>query len=225
MRKLLVLVTSVIICFSVVAQNPATVFTIPNRNILLPCGTGCTPISVSVPHIKQTNNYVITNPGYVPFPYTTTTGTTATSVYVDDTWSPKIPFPFAFSFCFFGVSYPTLIMGSNSAISFDTTNPGPGTGSGYAIAASGGGIPNTAYRASMIFGPYHDIDPSLTTSPNRKIEYRVEGTAPKRRFIASYNEVPYFGSSCTTPRATHEMVLYENTGIIEVYIQDRKSVV
>ena len=218
MRKLFVLVTSVIICFSVVAQNPATVFTIPNRNISLPCGSSCTPISFSVPHIKQTNNYVITNPAYLPFAYTTPTGTTVSSVYNDDTWSQKIPFPFAFSFCFFGISYPTLLMGSNSAITFDTTRAG--TGSGYVIT-TGSPIPNAAYAPAMIFGPYHDIDPSLTSSPNKKIEYRVEGIAPKRRFIASYNEVPYFGSSCTVERATHQMVLYENTGIIEVYIHDK----
>ena len=125
MRKLIGLFAFAILNLSVFAQSPATVFTIPNRNILLPCGTGCTPISFSVPHIKQTNNYVITNPAYLPFAYTTPGGTTVTSVYNDDTWSQKIPFPFAFSFCFFGVNYPTLIMGSNSAISFDTTNPGP----------------------------------------------------------------------------------------------------
>ncbi len=49
----------------------------------------------------------------------------------------------------------------------------------------------------------------------------MEGTAPKRRFIASYNDMPYFGSSCTAPRATHQMVLYEGTGVVEVYIKDK----
>jgi gliding motility-associated-like protein len=33
--------------------------------------------------------------------------------------------------------------------------------------------------------------------------------------------MPYFGSSCTSQRATHQMVLYEGTGIVEVYIQDK----
>jgi gliding motility-associated-like protein len=221
MRKSILLFASAIFYLSAFAQNPVTVFTIPNRNILLPCGTTCTPITVSVPHIKQTNNYVITNPAYVPFAYATPGGTIATSIYNDDMWSPKIPLPFAFSFCFFGINYPSLLLGSNSAITFDTIRAG--TGSGYVINASGGGIPNTAYAPAMIFGPYHDIDPSLTISPNKKIEYRVEGVAPKRRFIASYDQLAYFGTSCTTPRATHQMVLYENTGIIEVYIHDKPS--
>jgi gliding motility-associated-like protein len=218
MRKLTLLPVTVFICLFATSQNPATVFTIPNRNIVLPCGTNCTSINVSVPHIKQTNNYVITNPAYMPFAYTTPGGTTVTSIYTDDTWSPKIPFPFAFSFCFFGINYPNLLMGSNSAITFDSTRAG--NGSGYSISATTGAIPNTAYAPSMIFGPYHDIDPSLS-SANKKIEYRVEGNAPRRRFIASYNDLPYYGTSCTTPRATHQMVLYENTGIIEVYIHDK----
>jgi len=67
------------------AQNPVTTFTIPNRTILLPCGTTCTPVSVRVPHIKQTNTYVMTTPAYQPFAYVTPTGTVVSSIYVDDT--------------------------------------------------------------------------------------------------------------------------------------------
>jgi gliding motility-associated-like protein len=218
MRSLSLMLLCVLSGILVSAQNPATVFTIPNRNITLPCGVNCTSISVSVPHIKQTDDYVVTNPPYLPYAYTTPTGTELTFLYQDDYWSDKISFPFAFSFCYYGINYPKLLVGSNSAITFDTTRAA--TGSGYSISSSGGGIPNSAYAPSMIFGPYHDINPNLS-STYKKIEWRVEGIAPKRRFIASYNDVPYFGSSCTEPRATHQMVLYENTGVIEVYIHDK----
>jgi len=200
----------------VTAQNPATVFTIANRNITLPCGTGCVNITAKVPHIKQTNGYVITNPAYVPFAYTTPTGNIPTEIYIDDRWSNTIN-P-GFSFCYYGNNFSSLIMGSNSAISFDISRAN--TGSGYSISSTTGAIPNTSYAPNMIFGPYHDINPNIS-SPNKKIEWRLEGTAPNRRFIASYNDIPYFGSSCTTPRATHQMVLYEGTGIVEVYIKDK----
>ncbi|MBM3915552.1 MAG: T9SS type B sorting domain-containing protein [Sphingomonadales bacterium] len=198
------------------AQNPVTTFTIPNRTILLPCGTTCTPVSVRVPHIKQTNTYVMTTPAYQPFAYVTPTGTVVSSIYVDDTWSQPITLPFPF--CYYGNSFNSLLMGSNSALTFDISRAG--LGSGYVISSTTGAIPNTSYAPNMIFGPYHDIDPS-DPSANKKIEWRIEGTAPKRRFIASYNDIPYFGSSCTTPRATHQMVIYEGTGIVEVYIQDK----
>lgn len=217
MRKLYLLLSGyIIIGISAYSQNPATTFTIPNRNIQLPCGTSCTSISAQVPHIKQTTGYVVTNPGYVPFAYATTGGTEVTAIYVDDTWSPVINLPF--SMCYYGNSFASLIMGSNSALSFDIARAGQG--SGYSISTTTGAIPNTVYAPNMIFGPYHDIDPS-DPSANKKIEWRIEGTAPKRRFIASYNDMPYFGSSCTVPRATHQMVLYEGTGIVEVYIKDK----
>lgn len=215
MRKIILLLLGGCCVFLADAQNPATVFTIANRTITLPCGTSCTSISAQVPHIKQTNSYVITNPAYVPFAYTTPGGTVVSSIYIDDTWSPIIN-P-GFNFCYYGSTYSSLLMGSNSAITFDISRAG--NGSGYSIAANGT-IPSTTYAPSMIFGPYHDIDPGLT-SANKKIEWRVEGAAPQRRFIGSYNDMPYFGSSCTAPRATHQMVLYEGTGVVEVYIHDK----
>ena len=216
MRKLLLGFAALVLGFSVKAQNPATTFTIANRLIQLPCGTSCTSISAIVPHIKQTTDYVVTNPQYVPFAYASLPGTEVTDVYTDDHWSSVITLPF--SFCFYGNSFPSLLIGSNSAITFDVSRAN--LGSGYSISTTGT-IPSSTYAPNMIFGPYHDIDPSLTTSANRKIERRIEGAAPKRRFIASYFEVPYFGSSCTTQRATHQIVLYEATGIIEVYIKDK----
>ncbi|NBV30520.1 MAG: hypothetical protein EBR98_03075, partial [Chitinophagaceae bacterium] len=142
---LLVLLTQVIY-----AQNPATTFTIPNRIIQLPCGTSCTPISVQVPHIKQTSSYVVTTPAYVPFAYTTSTGTVVSSIYIDDTWSQAISLPF--SFCFYSNSFSSLLMGSNSAITFDISRAG--VGSGYSISSTTGAIPNTTYAPNMIFGPY-----------------------------------------------------------------------
>jgi gliding motility-associated-like protein len=111
------------------------------------------------------------------------------------------------------------LIGTNSAITFDITRAG--SGSGYSISNTTGSIPNTAYAPNMIFGPYHDIDIDYAdASTNSKIEYRIEGTAPNRRLIASYSNIPYF--SCGTSMfATHQMVLYESTGIIEVYIKDK----
>lgn len=215
MRKILVGLLAMTLFSGLYAQNPATTFTIANRVIQLPCGSSCTPITVQVPHIKESSGYVLTNPSYVPFAYTTTTGTEVTAIYVDDTWSGAINLPF--SFCFYGNSFSSLVMSSNSMISFNAALAG-----GYSTWSIGttGAIPNSSYAVNSIFGPFHDIDPS-NPSTNKKIEWRIEGTAPKRRFIASYNDMPYFGSSCTSQRSTHQMVIYEGTGIVEVYIKDK----
>ena len=206
---------------SLYAQNPATTFEIPNRTINLPCGTTCTPIDATVPHIKQSTDYVITTPAYVPFPYVTATGINVTSLInsfgFDDQWTSSIAVPFPI--CYYGSTYSNLIIGTNSAISFDVSRAS--TGSGYSIVA-GGTIPSTTYAPNMIFGPYHDIDIDQPGA-NKRIEYRIEGVAPKRRFVVSFNEVPYFSGSCAGNFASNEMVIYEGTGIVEVYIKDKPS--
>lgn len=220
MRKLYLLLLGYSLVHFVHGQNPATTFTIANRQIQLPCGTSCTSISAQVPHLKQSDSYVITNPPYVPFDYVTAGGVDIRSLisgsYYDDRWTSKVPI--SFPFCYYGITYPTLVIGTNSAITFDSSRAG--TGSGYSISSTTGAIPNSSYAPAMIFGPYHDIDID-EPSANKRIEYRVEGVAPKRRFIASYFEVPYFSSSCAGSLATHMMVLYESTGIVEVYIKDK----
>lgn len=205
------------------SQNPATIFTIANHTINLPCGTNCTSISATVPHIKQTDNYIVTSMQYLPFAYQSTAGADVLPLtgqsFFDDRWTSSIAT--TFPFCFYGQTYSNLLIGTNSAITFDLSRAQQG--SGYTIT-TGTPIPNTAYAPSMIFGPYHDVDiDDATSSTNSSIRYRIEGTAPTRRFIVTYNNVPYFGSSCGSYFATHEMVLYESTGVIEVYIKDKPS--
>ncbi|MBA2745681.1 MAG: gliding motility-associated C-terminal domain-containing protein [Flavisolibacter sp.] len=223
MRKLSLLFPLLLCTFLSWSQNPATIFDIPNRNVTLSCGSSCISITATVPHIKQTTDYIVTQMPYLPFAYSTPGGTEVTTIYTDDTWSPVIT-P-GFPFCFYGQTYNGLVMGSNSNITFDLTRAG--TGSGYVITATTP-IPQSqstsVYAPASIFGPYHDINPAASNNPaptNRKIEWRVEGTAPTRRFIGSYNDVAYFGSSCNTFTSTHQMVLYENTGVVEVYIKDK----
>jgi gliding motility-associated-like protein len=183
-----------------------------------------------VPHIKQSSDYVLTRPGYVPFAYTTPTGNELSNIYTDDVFSPLINLPFPV--CFYGTTYNSLVMGSNAIITFDGTNAN-GSNSWPLTTSGGSGTPvpipyaggtqnssfSTYYPKASIMGPYHDIYPTTNGSGQRKIEWRVEGVAPKRRFIGSYNSVPMF--SCTTTYATSQIVIYEGTGIVEIYVHDK----
>jgi gliding motility-associated-like protein len=231
MRQLYLLLIGISVFVTARSQNPATVFTIPNRTINLPCGSsGCTSFSAQVPHIKQTTDYVLTRPAYVPFAYSTPTGNELTAIYSDDMFSSLINLPFPF--CFYGNQYNSLVMGSNAIITFDATTAGQANS--WPLTTSGGsGTPvpipyaggtqnssfSTYYPKASIMGPYHDIYPTLTAGGQRKIEWRIEGVAPKRRFIGSYNVVPMF--SCTSTNATSQIVIYEGTGIVEVYVHDK----
>jgi gliding motility-associated-like protein len=232
MKKLLLLFCSIVSSTVFFGQNPATTIVIPNRNITLPCGTNCTNISAQVPHIKQTDDYVLTRPAYMPFAYTTATGNELTAIYTDDRFSALINMPF--NFCFYGSSYSSVVLGSNNIMTFDATNAN--TANSWPLTTSGGsGTPvpipyaggtqnssfSTYYPKASIMGPYYDIYPTLTNNGLRKIEWRVEGSTPQRRFIASYNAVPLF--SCNTLIHTSQMVVYENTGIVEVYVKDKPT--
>lgn len=218
-RFLLGIFTAVSCCLilsgSIKAQN-CGLTNMNNTTITLLCNQVCTTLVYRVPHIKGTTDYLVTSIPYTPYPFTTPTGTEVNSIYVDDTWSNTINI--GFPFCYYGNTFNSLLMGSNAAITFDVSRAG--TGTGWTISPTTGAIPNTAYAPNMIFGPYHDINPAVA-SANKKIEWRLECTAPNRKFVASYNDMPYFGTACTTPRATHQMVLHEGTGIVDVYLKDK----
>src|SRR5688500_11649475 len=104
MRRKALLFVFLLVFFNSWSQNPATVFSIPNRNITLPCGTTCAQITAVVPNIKQTNDYVLTSMPYLPFAYSTASGNDVTQPqYIpgaskDDRWTNKIPITFPFCF-------------------------------------------------------------------------------------------------------------------------------
>lgn len=209
------------------AQNPATVVTIPKKTILLPCGKTCVTLTASVPNIRQSDEYLVQPIRYQPYAYADN-GTELVSLYADDIYSSAIGLPFPV--CFYGASYSSLVVGSNGIVSFDVTNAGKRNNFSQIVSyfdstpvqiPYAGGLQNTLsrtyYPKASIMGVFHDIFP--VDNGLRRIEWRMEGAAPKRRFIASYKDVPMF--SCTATSATHQIVIYEGTGVIEVYVQDK----
>lgn len=136
---------------------------------------------------------------------------TPTNLTIDDTYSgvitPGFPFPF------YGTVYNSLVASTNGYLSFDASNAGA-----YATWSIGSDLPSAAYDRAMIMGPFHDLNPNVS-QPTQRIQYQVWGVAPHRRWILSFYRVPLFGSSCTgLIENTHQIILYESTGIIEVAI-------
>ncbi|MER3465550.1 MAG: hypothetical protein C4329_15210, partial [Chitinophagaceae bacterium] len=182
------------------AQTSCVPTNINGTVINLPCGTTCTPMTFQVPHLKSTSDYKIVNIPFTPFlPYTTATGNELTTLYQDDQFGPVVNLPFPV--CFYDSIFTKAVVGSNGLITFDTTNANcanaytintgiPGTGGGAQCSRSA-----IYYPKAVIMGMYTDLDPRSTYSaPDRKIEWRIEGTAPCRKLIVSYYRVGMFGA-------------------------------
>lgn len=139
---------------------------------------------------------------------------TPTNLIIDDRYSSVINIGFPFTF--FGTTYNSLIASTNGLVSFDISNAG-----GAAHYAIPNDLPSTSYDRAVIMGPYHDLDPAVGSSPTQRIQYQNFGTAPHRRWVFSFFKVPLFslGGVCDPLiENTHQIILYESTGIVEVTV-------
>lgn len=207
---------------------------INGTNVNLLCNQVCTTLVFRVPHLKSTDDYAVNTISFQPYAWTTPAGNELTTLYADDEFGPLINLPFPF--CFYGANYNSVVVGSNSIITFDATTANQANA--YPITQPipyAGGTPNVTtpayYPPASIMGGYSDIDPRNSQSPlDKKIEWRIEGSAPCRRFIASYWHVGTFGAGTWTATGTNcnslnpnniQIVIYESTGLIDVFIGNK----
>jgi hypothetical protein len=102
-------------------------------------------------------------------------------------------------------------------VSFDISKAGA-----YSHWSIGSDLPSTTYDKALIMGPYHDLNPNVS-QPTQRCQYQVIGTAPHRRWVLSFYRVPLFGTSCAGMfENTHQIILYESTGVIEVAIYSKQ---
>jgi len=208
-------------CFNVAAGNDTTIA----------CTQLCLDLKARIPDVRTTETYSVVSIPYAPYQYKTPGGTTDSAVNNDDHFSQSFDLPFPF--CFYGNTYNKLCVGSNAVLTFDvTTNANkiegyfmrPGDTIWYA-----GGMANKqddyyAPKAS-IFLAYYDLNPK-TSPADSKIEWRVEGTAPCRRFVVSYYHIGFYDNGiCPNSNrqnlCTMQAVLYEGSGIIDVFYENK----
>jgi gliding motility-associated-like protein len=200
----------------------------PDTTITLNCSDNCTNLLFKIPDLRNTSEYLVRQIPYAPLPFTDRFANAvefnSTTFWKGNSYSDVFDLPF--DFCFFDSVYNKLVVGANGTVSFDAS-----MANGWCEPLMIRGqvrlpLPNIRYAKAMIAAVMHDLDPGDTArvSPNRKIEFRIEGTAPCRKIVISYFEVPLWPVSiqaaCQTRINTHQMVLYEGTGIIDVFIKD-----
>lgn len=175
------------------------------------CQGNCVTLTSTVVPINQNTTYSIQSIPYTPYSFTTGTSIIANT---DDIWSAVTPL--GFNFCYFGNTFSNCIIGSNGQLSFNTALAGGFDN--YVITTA---IPSlTDMPGNTICAAFRDTDP--TSSGN--IYFAYYGAAPCRALVVSWNNVPMFGSSCSSvSNSTYQLVLYENTNYIDVYIQNSTS--
>ena len=175
--------------------------------------TGCTTLEVQYLQLGQPTSYSVESIPYAP-PYQFGCLANTVDATVDDVWSPIVNLPF--NFCFYGINYNQVLISSNGVISFDTTTNIPGGTSTWSFDSN---LPSTSLFRNAIFGTYHDINPTIGGIIGWELIQLDTGC---RALVASWADVPMFGSSCGNLNYTGMIVLYENTNIIEVHVKEKR---
>lgn len=129
----------------------------------------------------------------------------------DDVWSGVVNIGFTFSF--YGNNVSQCVIGSNGILSFNTGNAGgfcPWGLNGQGTLPSTANLPATR---NAIMPGYSDINPGL----GGNIQYQTLGSAPNRRFVVLWREIPAF--SCGAAQCNYfGIILYEGTNVIETHV-------
>ena len=149
----------------------------------------------------------------------------------DDGWLGGVDLPF--TFVFFGQEYTTVYPSSNGLVSFSpppegewhlcswSTSVPPASptlnGGSYSYASTPYNYYNSAYLV------YEDINPNESCTPGGQysIKYGVLGEKECRAFVFNYDGINLFQCCSTTGPNTYQMVMYEGTNVIDVYIKRR----
>jgi len=182
----------------------------------------CVDLSATYFQTQATTTYTVESIPYLPpYPFT---GGTPIPIGTDDDWTDTVTLPF--NFCFFGQTFNKLLITDNGALSFSIAGVVPG-GRYTPLGAAGWQynqqIPFTpagtdAPYVNAVFGVLQDLYPGQSPA-DFSINYQVLGTAPCRAFVVSFYKAAHF--SCTSDLDTSQIVLYEGSNMIDIYVEDR----
>lgn len=181
-------------------QAQLNVVTSPNVTI---CQPQPVTLTASAPAVPSTTAYSIMSIPWAP----ETIGGTVVSLS-DDAATGALSI--GFTFCFLGQSYTQFYIGSNGWISFS-----PGQPATYTSAP----IPSTiaSVPKNCIMGPWQDWHPGI--APGNFIKYQTIGTAPFRKLVVTYDNIPMY--SCTSTLGRFQIVCHETTNIIENHLYNK----
>ena len=201
----------------------ADIFDPENKTILWDCDIPIILLKAGVIATGQyTSDYSVKQIPFESHIFEFTEGTNI-GASSDDHWQSGVQLPFTFTF--FGKPYTTVYPGTNGLISMNPQSgfceyayPQPPTSPPYSA------IP-FKYK-NCIYGVYEDIDcgyfNTYCYNTMGAVRTGVLGSPPCRAFVFNYLNVGLFGHhSSPSNYNTYQMVIYEGTNIIDVYIKHR----
>lgn len=196
-----------------------------NEEILVDCDypvddDRCFVLKADYTVINETTSYGVSAIDYQD-PISGLTNDAIVNVGGDDVWSSVLNLPF--TFCFFNDSFDQFVLGDNGVITFDTSVADLES---QFIRSQ---IPSGNLIGNAIFGVFHDMlnvnkdgcfdDPSTPENECGEIKLYTTGAAPQRAFIISYEGMNHF--ACEDVKSTTQIVLYESSNVIEVYVKEK----
>jgi hypothetical protein len=221
---------------NVVPNGCATVGTIPAPGTqpldLTLCSPGeCRTLQANVSPVPSTTSYSVSSIPYCPQAPFNDISFNQFPLTSDDTYSPVFTLPF--NFCFYGTNFNNVQIGDNGLISFGSTyTPNTFGQNAYVqnLPFSNPDFPNTGGQGAdspfrnMICGVFQDTDSSVTPPAGltKSVNYSVIGQYPCRKLIVNFN-LGQFSCGYTNGEQASQIVLYEISNIIEVYVKSRSS--
>lgn len=139
----------------------------------------------------------------IPMPTVTTGPETPTAVTLGDDEVTLSALPIGFNFKFYCTNYNTFYISSNGFITFSA-----GQSNG---CCSGQALPTTTSPNNLITLTWEDFYPP----GGGTITFATVGTAPNRKLLVNFNNIPHFGSGGGPQTA--QLQLYETTNVIEIH--------
>lgn len=203
-----------------------------NQYILCGKETHKQTLTIDYAEARKTDDYVVESiPFSPPYPFF---GEEMTELNTATTWSSVIDL--GFDFCFYGQTYNKALLSPNGAITFSiagTTTNGRYTPNSNTPLVLDQPIPNAstgteAPYLNAIFGALQTID--TTQAPaDYSINYKTYGEYPCRSFVFNLYRVPLAEQDPITlyfeDLQTIQVVLYEGTNSIEIYLKNKPLVV
>ncbi|HQW69517.1 MAG TPA: hypothetical protein PLH25_07605, partial [Flavobacterium sp.] len=198
------------------------------------CTVGeCRTLEADISPVPSTTTYTVSDIPYCPQAAFNDPSFIQFPLSNDDTYSPIFSLPF--DFCFYGTNFSNVQIGDNGVISFVNSQiytPNVFGENAYVqnLPFANPNFPNGTGQGAdspfrnMICGVFQDTNAAEAppAGMTRSVNYQLVGQYPCRKLIVNFN-LGQFNCGYDNGEQASQIVLYEVSNIIEVYVKNRTS--